>query len=718
MRTDLCVGEIKEQLMITETTVGHCTLQWQTTLRDGANWLDGLVNAVIDNVSLKDNSLPDAFAFEGPEGVSYRSFRLCDITRTDAGAVLQTEAVPTIADTYWVRDQYDNDILHVGRPRSFPPLRVAFEVEPAETTVDGRRFAGFRLRARFSGTVNIGFFRWLQHWEIGGTTEGNTVYWQSQIASPVAELGKDAAWNNVCWKTLLQAQTPSNMSMQVNNRAGYHQLFDLIHARRGVLLAYCAEPASVPVICTKNPGEDNYFIREEFHFPLTADGATPWKTVLFHAGDSITREDMGNLWFDANRQIEDAWRAAYGIRKTRAKATCTHWMGGAVYQNGTYGYDIYKTGTVVAPEKYLDWLGSVEIPKAAAAGYERFWTRPYSVSDSTEMMYTCKAQKRWSVMDGDLTIGSCCCQWEYKPSAMYGGGEAAKRFYEAGHRHGLDIGIWVGNHLSSRAPVFKANPGWNLKDRNFANPAGGYDDQILAPVDWNSGFRDWLLSDLFAWKKHYGLDFIFFDSLGNLGLKCRNYTRADLSDNFHGICTFIGELTRGGIDVICEGRSFLGAAHFGIAFDGDFSMQSTADPLRGQNSLSWFYKNEDMLCGIECFGNLTDKIPPATYREVVFRGMAGGGYVIAGNAPENVLDFFRIARQVNPYMEERRLLPGGAGVEWRSACGTSVLFVFREMEVPITPGRRVSQVLPDGRHPVPDGERRHAEALTVWLSEA
>ena len=55
---------------------------------------------------------------------------------------------------------------------------------------------------------------------------------------------------------------------------------------------------------------------------------------------------------------------------------------------------------------------------------------------------------------------------------------------------------------------------------------GGYDDLIMAVVNWNSGARDWILEDLVAWKRQYGLDFIFFDSLGNLGLKTRNYAAA------------------------------------------------------------------------------------------------------------------------------------------------------------------------------------------------
>ena len=39
--------------------------------------------------------------------------------------------------------------------------------------------------------------------------------------------------------------------------------------------------------------------------------------------------------------------------------------------------------------------------------------------------------------------------------------------------------------------VLKEHPEWVLKDRNFANPAGGYDDLIMAVIDWKHKTTLW-----------------------------------------------------------------------------------------------------------------------------------------------------------------------------------------------------------------------------------
>ncbi len=692
-----------------QTTLGTTTLSW--TMDNGI--VAGLGSVAIDGMPLMDPSFPATFILQGPEGWDYRTFRYVDTVCEGDATIIRTEAIGSVSDASWYRDQYDHEILYLGRPRPVPRLAVDFIVRPAQQSYAGIPFTGFTLSWRFAGDgVALGRLRWHQHWEIGGRAEGNTVYWQSQIASPVATFTRDGAWDNLCWKTLLKDKVDENISMQVNCRAAYHQLFDMLCAPSGVLLGYFADAQSVQTACRNNAGEDNYHIVESLEFPLAGNREIAGKTILF-AHTELTEAGRRNLWFGVNEALEDSYRAQTGVVKSRALPTLTHSMSGACSENDHLYYDPRQTGERVPAERYLEWLGEHEMPVARRKGYRRFWTRPYCVTDASELMFWSKSMQGRDVMDGDVTIGSCCCVWEYKPSAMYGGGTMARRFYELGHELGLDIGIWVGNHLSTRAPMLREHPDWVLKDRNFGNPAGGYDDLIMAVLNWNSGAREWILQDLLDWKAQYGLDFIFFDSLGNLGLKTRNYAGADLADNFQGLVQFVAGLTQAGIEVICEGRSFLGAPHFGISNDGN--MESTADPLRGQNSLGWFLGNEDMFCGMEAFTGHNPRVPEERLVNMHFRTLAGGGLLDIHGGPAALDAHFYIYNRVSAFMQQRTVLENDQGVRWDAADGQAVLFSFTSGTVELPEACRVQQVSAEGMHELGTSRAIATGENTVFL---
>ncbi len=674
-----------------QTQIGNIVISWAN---DG-DVITGIAGIDIDGIRLMNPSFPSTFLIQGPAGWDYRAFRYLGTITWGEETIIRTKAIGTATDSSWYRDQYDNDILYMGSPRPVPSLDVDFIITPTQAEYAGIIFSGFNISWRLNcDSEAIGRLQWHQHWEINGHVKDNTVYWQSQIASPVANFTVDNEWDNFCWKTLLRAKNDDNISMQINSRAAYHQLFDMISSPAGLLLGYFPTAQSVQTGCRKPVGADNYHIVECLEFPLTASREIPGKTILFAKETGITEAARRNLWFAVNNALENSYRGQTGIVKSRILPTMTHWMWGAVTENNHLYYDPRQTGERVPAERYLEWLGNNEMPIVRGKGYRRFWTRPYCVSDASELMFYQKSMQGRSVMDGDVTIGSCCCVWEYKPSAMYGGGEMARRFYDLGHENGLDIGIWVGNHISARAPILREHPDWVLKDRNFSNPAGGYDDLIMAVINWNSGAKDWILGDLIVWKQQYGLDFIFFDSLGNLGLKTRNYAAKDLSDNFDGLVRFAAELTRAGIEIICEGRSFVGTPHFGISNDGN--MESESDPLCGQNSLGWFLGNEDMFCGMEAFTEWNPRVPVDRIIQMHFRTMAGGGLLDIHGGPADIDAHFHIYNRVSAFMQQRTILENGAGVRWDAEDGTSVIFSFTAETMQLPVPRRIKQVFAEG----------------------
>ncbi len=666
--------------------------------RDGRTFF-GISQVEIAGVKLMDPSFHSVFAIGSPDGWDYNSFEIVESLRGDGGYVVRTSASAVDSGRLWLRDQYNNDIMRIGKPRTAPILDVTFKFLPVEMEFGSRRFSGFNLSLDFSSPgCGLALMRWLQHWEIGASCEGNRILHQSQISSPFHSMTKDSAWNNSCWKGLELGCGMKNMSMQFNSRCSYHQLFDFIYNENGVMVGYFPEADSIQTASVKNAGENNFFICDIVEFPLAGKGHLAGKNILFskNRGNIADDIDAKNTWFRINHHLENSYRKQTNIVKSRIMPTELDgmWETVAIDSKLCFG----DKNSCVPAEKYLEKIAEEKIPLLKSQGFRRFWTRPFCTSDTSEMLFWNKTMRGRGIMDGDVAFGSCCCVREYKPAKIFGGGEAARSFYQAGRKAGMEIGIWVGNHLSTKAPVLGEHPEWVLKDCSSANPTGGYDNHVLAVVNWNSGAAEWILKDLLEWKKSFGLDFIFFDSLGNLGLKTRNFADDRLRNNFDGLCRFLSELTSNGIQVICEGRSFMGAAYFAISSQGN--MHSDDDPLIGQNSLSWFAGHEDMLTGMQLFTEKVKFQDEKSFLDMNFRIIANGGILkTRGCGVNGVFDLYKIFNHVSELMHMRELLPDSQGVLWHAEDGRRLLFSYRPGVFRLDDGRKVAKVTAEGISP-------------------
>ncbi len=675
----------------------------------------GISEILCSGIPLMDSSFPSSFEFSGPASFVYDCFVPLAWSAKSGTLTLKTCAKGRDVGRIWQRDQYDNDLLEVKRPAPAPEIFIDFIFTGASEKFRGVEFNGVKISWSISGKKDsLARLRWIQHWEFGSGLAGKKLLHQSQISAPFHEFSEGSSWSNVCYKSLEKGAGPENISMQLNPRCAYHQLFDFMYGENRIFLAYFNEAGALQAMSQKNPGENNFFVLDQIDFPLSGSASLPGKTIMIsdeiHGLDDLAAK---NIWFSVNRVLEDSWRAQTGIEKSRILPTELDGMWETIAIDGKLHFGTLSDH--VPAEKYLESLARYKIPKLKKLGFKRFWTRPFCVSDSSELLFWNKALRGRGVMDGDVAFGSCCCAWEYKPSKLFGGVKAAKEFYRIGHEEGMEIGIWVGNHLSTRAPVLSANPDWSLKDASFSNPVGGYDKHVLAPLNWNSGVRDWILKDLLEWKSSCGLDFIFFDSLGNLGLKSRNFADNELRGNFEGLCRFISDLRRNGIEVICEGRSFIGSPYFSISCNGN--MKSENDPLVGQNNLAWFKGHEDMLAGIHLF---TDKISNSSEESFVsmsFKIIANGGLLkVRECKSEAIFGFYRIFCQVSDLMHDRELLPDSKGVLWHTQNGGKLFFSYQKSRLKLDGVHELRQILPDGICPSHNAHHIDAEALSVYLA--
>jgi hypothetical protein len=146
--------------------------------------------------------------------------------------------------------------------------------------------------------------------------------------------------------------------------------------------------------------------------------------------------------------------------------------------------------------------------------------------------------------------------------------KAWKYLYDKAHSLGMEAGIWIAPHLAHNSPALKEHSDWIVRGFDTTWQGGGYNNESLNSVNMNTGVRAWMVEDLRRWKEEGGLDFVWIDSLGNLGLLPVDYSR-ELESSAFAIAEFVADLQRMGIENI----ELEGSGPFGVnaAYLGDIN---------------------------------------------------------------------------------------------------------------------------------------------------
>jgi hypothetical protein len=262
--------------------------------------------------------------------------------------------------------------------------------------------------------------------------------------------------------------------------------------------------------------------------------------------------------------------------------------------------------------------------------------------------------------------------------------------YEKARELGLELGAWFAPHLSPRAPIFQEHPEYRMVSVTGLPAGGGYGFQTITVADWNTGIHDWVLADLKRWKEEGGLDYLFIDSLSNMGLVQANYA-AGMRTNWNALGRLIGDIQALGIrSLTCECISPWAASRFGVAdLRGDLLEQNRA--VAGQNDFAWWRDELDMAHNI-CLCLQARNRTEEEMQQFLFRAMASRGYIMFEHhyGIEHQLAAWwarlnHVYNQALPHMRSRRVLPDGQGILWTD--GTSqVVWAYRDFEFNLAPG--------------------------------
>ena len=660
----------------------------------------GIGRVTVNGVSLRSEARPIQLRLDTPDGILYPRLELRQVRRESDGT---TRVCLRAHGIRWTRGEYvdDYDQALVWLSDSGEPVAddVTLILKPAALTLGGRDWQGFSYAVAFSSAERE-IHRVLVHgtWEIGGSITGNTVLSQGQCNMPVYQGARERVFTTACLKTLDQYGSPQGNSFQLGPRGGLIQGFDLQYAKEGALLQYWPDLDSVSSLLESPAGSDLLHSVDEYRFPLAASVTTPEKRILFAPG-AIAEHEAHDLWWEAREVLYGLSRAKFGITPTMPAPEVG-----------------LKYSTRVADGRLLvniagEEVDSAEVPYAiaervlpvlAVQGITRFFPEVMSESDVTARGMRRKLDDG---VHGDLHCASVCATHRFFPSEFWGGIKGWKAMADKAHELGMEIGAWIAPHLSPHAPIFAEHPEYRMIGVTGLPTGGGYGFQTIVVADWNTPIAEWLLADLKRWKEEGGLDYLFTDSLSNMGLSQANYSKA-MRTNFAALGRLYGRIQELGIPSLsCENVSPWMASRFGMAdLRGDLLEQDHA--VAGQNDFGWWTDHLEMAAGLTLFAGVR-KRTHAEMESLLFRAMASGGYLCYEHEYDlhhKLFDWWarlnHIHNQTRAHMKTRRVLPNRAGIAWQDG-ETEILWLYRDQPLPASDAGRVARVTASGLEKLP-----------------
>ena len=650
----------------------------------------GIGQVTLSGVPVRGATHPVVLRLDTPDGILYPRLELLGVDERAEGASIRLRA----HGIRWVRGEYadDYDQATVWLSETNAPIsdELSLLLTPVGLSLGGRAWEGFSYALQFhSDARQIHRVLIDGTWEIGGSLIGNTVLSQGQCNMPVYHGARDTIFTTTCLKTLDQYGKPHGNSFQLGPRGGLVQGFDFQYADAGALLQYWPALDSISSLLESSADSELLHIVDEYRFPLSASVTTPAKWVLFTPGP-LAEHEAHDLWWEARANVYGRSCATFGITPTLPVPEVGMKYTARVLDGRLR---MHIAGEEVDSTEVPYAIAERILPVLAAQGIKRFFPEVMNDNDVTAFGMKCKLDYG---MHGDLHCSSVCGTHRFFPSATWGGIQAWKYMADKAHALDMKIGAWFAPHLSPRAPIFVEHPEYCMVGVNGLAAGGGYGFQTIVVADWNTPIADWALEDLRRWRAEGGLDYLFVDSLSNMGLVQANYAAA-MRTNFAALGRLFGAIQRLGISSLsCECISPWMTGQFGVADPrGDLLAQNRA--VAGQNDFSWWADQLDMTAGCSLFINAHARTPDEL-AQFQFRAMASGGCL--SYPPAYDLDYQlpawwsrlnHLLNQAQPHMRTRRVLPDHGGMVWEDG-EVHTLWTFRELPLSLPTGVQVRQL--------------------------
>lgn len=578
-------------------------------------------------------------------------------------------------------------------------LRIVFE--PAEETIDGRRFSGFRYHFEYDGDVPIHRFMDRQTWELGGDLDDVNVICRNLFDVPKKRVTREGTYSTV-GRGKFAGALPGNLW----GRWSLLPAFDMQTGPDGVMVAWFDRVSCIRSVVESAGGEDWVRYVDLHYFEEDDTVRTNPKTVLY-CPDVLDQVETLNLWTRVHDREHRRARQQFGMGEEEPPGTK---VGINTWRNIDFD-EAYEEAIDLASEFNIEW---VFIDSVFQNG-ETLRVRLNELVGEEEQEGTVLEK---------FHHGHMCLTLDFEVSETAGGEEGLRRLCERAEEKGVKIMSWMSAHYWPPSTMGWPPESERLGHGSFgvfaAKESGRHPDTGYAAACWtvnlNAPIREHLRDQILGVCRRTGLRGFLWDSFSNLGWWQVDYSDGSMRPQFDRMARLYAELESDGIylqpEAIVSFTSHSACGLFGgNVYAGDLEGYAYNTTIGLRYPREGEEENTDhalaVLKGEEEFG-------------LLFRCYAHRR--IVGLSPQDVpreewdpeaeaacKELFGLYREHRDLMKCRTVLQRDAGVMWENDTEVSLLFVFDpvELECELTDAG-TGEVVTDG----------NAEACRAYLADA
>ena len=640
---------------------------------------------------LRSNRLGILPSLETPDGFYAAYYAIEDIEHD--GEQVRIHLRPywvSMALMRWMQHAYHpraNDADWTGVPCADPDCTLEMVLKPEDETIGGYCYAGFSYGFRYhGGDKRIYTLVDRASWELGGQATGNTLY-QLSDQPAVCTLAPGTHLNSG-W-TLPGITNPYIFSFLpfYTNMYG----FTYQHDAAGSLVTYHATPGYIRTYLRKKSDNEELLHYHQFGFALTDDVTLPARKILYRAHVAQGRYERDNEYLALRERIVADLHAHYELRREWANP---------------FGL-------------FFTWDAHPRV--------EHFLTHGVTAM-ARHHIRDVFIMTMWEtdMSEGLYPPGNSCCILDYQISQRFGGATYFRQLTDALHAHGIRVGMWHGQCLSSRSRYVTEKPEWFIRDMTGQIDRDHYGFHLAVFNEGHPDMQAWLLDRLRYAHETLGLDGVYRDSHFNQGTDKFSWiagqvTGADgigaIMDNPEALARAGDTEEPGAITPIfdasistlraCQQMGLFYAVEsrgvFGIAWAGLTLSQCYGHEFMYWNSERNFPFTEVNEMGLDpvdvYFRALANRI---CYGLVFSPNIGEHGSLILSENEEHSLDgyeavlaefarFNAVFNLVADEMHFLQVLPEACGTVWRTApdADVRVIWTFQACDIPIADTEKV-----------------------------
>lgn len=631
--------------------------------------LRSLGEVMVEGMRLRNPAVRFLPWFDTFAGDIFRRFQFLGVAQRGEETVISTRAISD-PDVLF-REQRDSSGDLVFRETNWDAepqqadLRIVFA--PAEATIDGRAFTGFRYWFEYE-SADLAIHRLVdrQTWEVGGNLDDVNICLRNWSHFPLTHLDKEEKFSSGGMVESFVVAFPGNLW----GRWSLLPAFDMQFGKSGVLIAWFDQVSLIRTLIESNCSEDWLRCLDMHLFEQSTTVRTNAKTVLY-CSDALDEVDAANLWTCVYDQEQAKARAQFNLRGEEPPLINFHqdvWSG----QNFDTSYEHMME---VAEEFNADIVFIDPVWEHGEA-YDR----------------TLKAlipEDKWrgSILE-KYEYQNMCCTYDFKVAEIAGGEDGLTRLVQRAAKRGLRVMSWMASHYTPRRNrALNHGLGYGNLGIFAAKESGCHPDTGYASECWtmnlNTGIGDHVKAQILGVCERTGLSGFLWDSFSNLGWWQVDYSNGSMRPQFDKQAQLYVDFANAGLYmqpeafVAFSSHSCVGMAggnYYPAGIQTAFSYDITTGMGSSEPNTPGQSDEHDLITGKQPIDMLFQWVANRHMPSVAFYEVPREEWNPV--RVEEIKYLFTAYKQWRHLMVKRTILKDYAGVRWENGSAEKLLFSF------------------------------------------